>query len=155
MGACVEAPPPAPPGAPADGRLQLPPEAPQGAADEPTDEPAGPHCQTARFWEQGGADGSEVTLSGTVGGEGASAASKLILLDLIADDSGRVVWGFTCDRPGAFSVSVPADLGAVTLSVWLDATGDGPSDDDAKGSLPGLLIATEDLGALAVSVSAP
>jgi len=155
MGACVEAPPPAPPGAPADGRILEAPQEPQGAADAPTAEPAGPHCETARFWSESGQSGATVVLSGIIEGEGAGAVSKLILLDLVAEDSEQVVWGFTCDRPGVFSVSVPAELGAVRLSVWLDATGDGPSDDDAQGALPGLVIATEDLGALAVSVRAP
>jgi hypothetical protein len=148
--ACVEAPTPAPPGAPADGRLI----APDAAPPEPGHAtPEGPRCETARFWADSGREGATITLSGTVSGE--SVGAGMVLLDLVADSSGQVVWGFTCDRPGAFSVSVPAGLGAVKLAVWLDGGGDGPSDDDARGEILDLVIEQADVGALVVSVSAP
>jgi hypothetical protein len=147
MGACVEAPPPAPPGAPADGRLA----APAGQPPVTDDAPDGPHCETAGLWTESGHDGALVTLSGTVSATGPG----MVLLDLVSDSSGQVVWGFTCDRPGVFSGAVPAGLGAVRLAVWLDAGGDGPSADDARGEVAGLVIGGEDVGALEVSVSAP
>ena len=79
----------------------------------------------------------------------------MVLLDLVSAESSKVLWGFSCNRPGAFSISVPADLGLVSLVVWLDTTGDGPSEEDARGEVVGLSIASEDLGGLAVPVSTP
>jgi len=79
----------------------------------------------------------------------------MLLLDLVQVDSEQIVWGFTCDAAGPFSVQVPAELGAVHLKVWLDGSGDGPSDDDARGQLDGLRIDTADVGGLEVSVSPP
>ena len=79
----------------------------------------------------------------------------MLLLDLVQVDSEQIVWGFTCDAAGPFSVSVPAELGAVHLKVWLDSSGDGPSEDDARGQLDDLRIASTELVGLEVSVSPP
>lgn len=79
----------------------------------------------------------------------------MLLLDLVQTDADQIVWGFTCDAAGPFSVQVPAGLGAVCLKVWLDGGGDGPSEDDARGQIDGLRIDEADVGGLEVSVSPP
>lgn len=147
MGACVEAPPPAPPGAPADGRAVAVPSAPPA----PASAPEGPHCEITGFWRDADHDGAWVTLSGTVSASGPG----MLLLDLVDPDTEQIVWGFSCDAAGPFSILAPAALGAVHLKVWLDASGDGPSDDDARGQIDGLRIDAADVGGLEVSVSLP
>jgi hypothetical protein len=84
-----------------------------------------------------GVDGPRVSVKGVVHYTDASA---VLDMDVFKDDpdgpGGRAFVGKTKLAPGAFELSVPKQFGAITLEIFLDATGDGPSADDPFVSCP-------------------
>ncbi len=120
----------APPGAPGGGGTQRhdPDAVSAGAAPAPEGPGPDPFAKV---------EGPRVTISGTLRYRDEGA---LFDMDIFRSDpagpGGRAFVGKRKIRPGAFSVAVPRSFGEVTLEVFLDATGDGPSQDDPYAACP-------------------
>ncbi len=147
----------APPGAPGGegGAVHDPDARPEGAdpseAAPPGVAPSGPGSDPFAS-----VDGPRVTLSGTI----VHADPSVVLdLDIFRSDSGgpggRAFVGKKKLSPGPFILEIPRSFDKISLEVFLDANGDGPSADDPfatcpcnpvnlrKGDVDGLVIRVE------------
>ena len=124
----VEAPPGAPGGG--DGPVHDPAARPDGAAPGAAPSGAGrdPFASI---------DGPRVVVSGTIVYANAAAVMDL---DIFRNDpsgpGGRAFVGKKKLSPGPFELNVPRSFGKISLEVFLDATGDGPSADDPFAACP-------------------
>jgi len=124
----VEAPPGAPGGG--DGSVHDPSAPPDGA-------PPGAAPSGAGRDPFASVDGPRVVVSGTIVYANAAAVMDL---DIFRNDpsgpGGRAFVGKKKLSPGPFELSVPRSFGKISLEVFLDATGDGPSADDPFAACP-------------------
>ena len=67
-------------------------------------------------------------------------------LDLFREDEsapgGRKLLGKLKRAPGPFEILVPAAVETLELDAFVDQTGDGPSGDDPRGSVKGLMVSS-------------
>ncbi len=126
-------PPGPPPGGPSSGAERAADGAPGPAPVEggggPGDGGQGAGCKLTPDWAANNPGGEVATAGGTAAGTGTGP----LLVDVIDTGSGKIVWGVECSGAGAFTVTMPADLGDVWLAAYIDLTGDGPTPDDPQG----------------------
>jgi hypothetical protein len=135
------------PGAPGGGEhqhVEAPPGAPGGGGDHvhipdapPEGAPPGSGAAGARD-PFSGTGGPRVRISGTIVYHGDPGAT--LDLDIFRAESGgpggRAFVGKQKLSPGPFVLEVPRSFEAVTLEIFHDATGDGPSSDDPFAACP-------------------
>ncbi len=117
----------APPGTPGGGgeHVHIPDAKPEGAAPGASHDPFS------------GTEGPRVVLSGVIH---YAKADAILDMDIFEADSGgpggRAFVGKQKLSPGPFELPIPKSFGNVTLEVFHDATGDGPSSDDPFVACP-------------------
>ncbi len=89
-----------------------------------------------------GIEGPRVKVSGTL----ITTVNGTIDLDLFREDEsapgGRKLLGKLKRAPGPFEILVPAAVETLELDAFVDQTGDGPSGDDPRGSIKGLMVSS-------------
>jgi hypothetical protein len=87
-----------------------------------------------------GVEGERVTVSGVL----VYAGAGVIDVDLFKADAsapgGRTLLGKLKKNAGPFVLQVPIAIGTMELDAFADRTGDGPSGDDPRGSVRGLVL---------------
>ena len=89
-----------------------------------------------------GTEGPRVEVAGTI----TSPLGRVIDVDLFQEDAsapgGRVLLGKLKKSEGAFSIQVPISVGSLELDAFSDQTGDGPSADDPRAQVRGIVLSS-------------
>ena len=114
-------------------------EMPPGHGGDQAASPSGVPIPTDPF---DGFEGPRVKVSGTL----VTRVDGIIDLDLFREDEsapgGRKLLGKLKRASGPFEILVPAAIGRLELDAFVDQTGDGPSGDDPRGSVKGLVVSS-------------
>jgi len=97
-----------------------------------------------------------VSLSGTIEGDQNGSIRLELLSPQGPGKNPLLVWHAWLDRGGAFSLDVPAGLGAVKLRAAVDVKRDGIGPDDPQIRLPiSLVVEQADIGGLRLLIRPP
>jgi len=87
-----------------------------------------------------GVDGERITVSGVLVYAGAGVIDVDLFKADVSAPGGRTLLGKLKKEAGPFVLQVPVAIGTMELDAFADRTGDGPSGDDPRGNVRGLVL---------------